>query len=209
VARFFFEPFKGLSGLNLVFSGWGFMVVKYFNGLVKKAMSLDKDYLVVLLLFILVLFSAEAYASVSAPEQVIVSDETTFFVEIMNESDEEVDLEVSFFAPLKSEIIAPNRIAPNGKTNVKITIFNSKYNENTKLDATIEVKLDEKVEQKNIVLAFEKNNSNSVLVGLFSFSFFTQQMTNFSFLQWVIFWILVIVAAVLLIAFISRVRNRV
>jgi len=185
------------------------MITGYVNGIAKKAMSLDKDYLIVLLVFMLVLFSAKAYASVNVPEQVIVSDKTTFFIEITNDSDKQVDLEVNFFAPIKSEIVVPSKIAPYEKTSAKITIFNSKYDESTQLNATVEIKMDEKVEQKNIALIFSGNNSNSALTGLFSFGTFTQQITKFSIFEWAVFWVLVIIAAILLIAFISRVRNRV
>jgi len=185
------------------------MITGYVSNIAKKAMSLDKDYLVVLLVFMLVLFSAKAYASVSVPDQVIVSDETTFFVEITNDSDKQVDLKVNFFAPIKNEIVAPSKIAPFGKANAKITVFNTKYDESTELNATVEIKMDEKVEQKNVALVFAKNSSTSAFAGLFSFSTFTQQIESFSIFQWAVFWILVIVAAILLIAFISRVRNRV
>ena len=45
------------------------MVTKYLSGVAKKFASFDKDYLIVLVIFLLVLFSSKGFATVSAPEQ--------------------------------------------------------------------------------------------------------------------------------------------
>ena len=191
------------------------MVTKYLSGVAKKFASFDKDYLIVLVIFLLVLFSSKGFATVSAPEQVVVADKTIFYVDITNDSDKLVNLEVNFFAPIKSEVTAPKTISPRQKVTAKITLYNTKFDQATQINSKVEANMGDKVEQKEIILSFTgKRYSNGSelsqsLSGLFSFGVFTTQLETFTLMDWAVFWILVIIAAVLVIAFISRIKNMV
>lgn len=190
------------------------MITGYVSGAAKKALSLDKDYLIVMVLFILVLFSAKAFAVVDAPTQVLVDDKTTFYVDISNNSNEVVNLSVNFFAPIKSEVVAPKTIGPNQKATAKITLYNTKYNSKTQINAIVEADMGYAIEKKEISLSFSgkqyaEGPINAMFTSFFSLSSFVSETTNYSLADWAIFWVLIMVAAVLLIAFVSRIKNRV
>jgi hypothetical protein len=181
----------------------------------KNLFGLDFEYLLVAILFFIVLFSAKGYAlTVSAPESVTIKNSGSFYVDITNDSLSGKDFSINFFAPVKTEIISPVSIAPNESVKAKIIIYN-KYSERTEINSLLEVVSDGKIVQKEVTLVFEPNASNSdnygskILSGLFSFGSSLGEMTGFTFIDWVIFWALIIIVAFLLIAFISRVRNRV
>jgi hypothetical protein len=187
------------------------------NGVKKKPFFLfDTDYLLVIILLLIVLFSSKGFAlELSAPQSVEINDKASFLVEINNASSSSADLQVSFFAPVQAEVIAPKTIAPNEKTNAKITVYN-KYADEREINATIEVVSSGKILQKEITLIFHpKNSENSfdfggsrILNTLFSFGPVLSEVTGFNSTDWVIFVVLVIIAAFLLIAFISRLRRR-
>ncbi|MFA5931549.1 MAG: hypothetical protein WC821_04535 [archaeon] len=191
------------------------MITGYVSGAAKKALSLDKDYLIVMVLFLLVLFSAKAFAIVEAPTQVMVDDKTIFYVDISNDSDKIVNLSVNFFAPIKSEVVVQKTIAPREKATAKITLYNTKYDSKTKINAIVEANMGDTIEQKEIVLSFsgkqfnQNGPLNAMFTSFFSLSSFVSETTNYSLADWAIFWVLIIISAVLLIAFVSRVKNRV
>jgi hypothetical protein len=169
----------------------------------------------VLILFVIVIFTSKAYAlDISAPETVTVFDKTSFLVEINNPSNSAVNLSVNVFAPVKVEVVVPNQIAPNSKATARVTVYN-KFSDEREVNATIEAITNNETVQKEIVLVFKpKANSNfsqdatKVLSGLFSFSLGGGELSSFTLTDWVLFWILVIVAAVLVVAFIARVVKR-
>jgi hypothetical protein len=169
-------------------------------------------------LFIIVLFGARSYAlSIDSPNTIEINDKTTFYFDIVNNSDKATDLTVSFFAPVKADVVAPDYISPNEKVTAKVTIYN-KYSVDTEVNSKIEVKTLDTVVQKDVVLVFKKQTTNQkqatidgskVLSGLFAFTFSLTEMSSYNLMDWVLFWILVIVVAVLLISFIARVVKRV
>lgn len=170
----------------------------------------------VLTIFILVLFSSKAMAfSVTAPEQVIVSDTSSFYVDIFNDSDKPLDLTVNFYSPLKSEVVAPKIIAPKAKATVKITLTNTKYNSSKLINSTVEVNLGGVVQKKEIELKFQEkstdmlNGVGAFIGGIFTFGPIVEEISKFSLFEQIVFWFLVIIAVILVIAFVARVKNRV
>jgi len=170
-----------------------------------------------------VLFAAPGVASIAAPAFPIIAPnevnisgtQGSFIVEVSNLSLEPKDLKVNFFSTLKNSISAPTRIAPNSTAQVKITLENT-YTSYTEINSTLEVFLGSDFQRKEIVIKFVPqgsgafNDATSGLFGaFFSFGTFLQELTNFSLLEWGVFWVLVIIAAILLIAFIARVRRKV
>lgn len=191
------------------------MNTNYASSAVKRIFSLDKDYLLVALLFIIVLFSSKAFAfSVTAPESIVVGDNSSFYVDITNNSTKTADLKVNFFAPISVQVSAPRTIAPNETITAKVTLSNNKFTSSTQINSILEVTLDQETKQKQIALTFteNKNSSNSLnaaFAGLFSFTDFTLELGKFSLLEWMAFWVMIFIAAILLVAFIARIKNRV
>ena len=181
----------------------------------KKILTIDRDYLLVALLFIIVIFSSKAFAfSVTAPESVVVGDNTSFFIDITNTSEKTADLKVNFYAPISVGVIAPRTIAPNQTIQAKITLSNNKFTKNTQINSTLEVTLDQEAQKKEIALTFSEgqtssNSLSAAFAGLFSFTDFSLEIEKFSLIEWVAFWVFIFVAAVLLIAFVARLSNRV
>ena len=185
----------------------------------KKLLSLDVDYLLVAVLFLLVLFSAKAMAfSVNAPTSVEINDKTVFYVELTNDSPTVVDLKVNFYSPANATVVVPNQLAPNSKTNAKITIINN-FKDDRQISGLVEAHFGTKIITKDINLIFSSTNnttsSDSALSGLFSFGSVLlssgTSLTEFNLftpLDWVIFILLVIICAVLLVSFIARIKRR-
>ncbi len=173
-----------------------------------KPFYLDKDYLLVGVLFLLVLFGTKGFALVDAPANIVIADNNSFVVNITNESTLQLPLKVYFYSPLNVSISAPTTISPNEKVVAKITLTNSnnKYKVGTEFEGTIEAKMGSKVEQKPITLTVAQGNN--VLAAFFSFGAFTSEIEKFTVLEWVAFWILIIIAAVLLLGFIARANKR-
>ena len=163
------------------------------------------------LALLIILVSGVAFAgtlTISAPEQVNITDKTSFFVDITSNSAQSEDLKVSFFAPTKVEVSAPTIMGPNSTAKAKITVYGSK--EAKEISSKLEVMLGNSVQQKEVTLSYAANpNISENFVGaLFGFGSFVQEATNFSIMEWGVFWVLVIIAAVLLIAFVARVARR-
>ncbi len=191
------------------------MVTNYISSVSKRIASFDKEYLLVLLLFVIVIFTSKAYAlDISAPSTVTINDKTSFLVEITNPSNSAVNLTVNFFAPVKVDVVAPSQIAPNSKVTAKITVYN-KFSDEREINATVEAITNDQTVQKEVVLVFKpvvKNNfaqdATKALSGLFAFGLGNGELSSFTLTDWVLFWVLVIVAAVLVVAFIARVVKR-
>jgi hypothetical protein len=175
----------------------------------KPGFFLDKDFLLVGMLFLIVLFGSKGFALMEAPEQVVVSNNASFLVDITNESASQVPLQLNFYSPLSASISAPRYIAPNEKVTAKITLTfsnsNNNYTKGTQLAGTIEARLGTKVEQKPVTLIFEQNNN--ALSAFFSFGAFTKEIEKFTMFEWIAFWVLIIIAAVLLLGFIARAQK--
>jgi len=178
----------------------------------KKLFSLDVDYLLVAVLFLLVLFSAKAMAfSVVAPELVQVNDKAVFYVELNNDSASLVDLKVNFYSPADAVVVAPKQLAPNSKTTAKITVTNN-FKDSRQIEGLVEASFGTQIITKDVNLSFTpKSNSSqdSVLSGLFSFGATLTEFNLFTPTDWVVFIILVVICAVLLVSFIARVKRRV
>jgi|GEM_PF-1503128 len=174
----------------------------------KKPFYLDKDYLLVGVLFLLVLFGTKGFAMVDAPANVVIADNNSFIINITNDSSSVLPLSVNFYSPLNVSISAPSTINPNETVKAKITLSNSnnKYKVGTQFESTLQVKMGSKIEQKPVTLTVAQGNN--VLAAFFSFGAFTSEIEKFSMFEWVAFWVLIIIAAVLLLGFIARATKR-
>jgi len=182
----------------------------FVNASVRKGFFFDSDYLMVALLFLLVLFSAKGFAfSVDVPQSIEVSNSSFFYATITNTSDESVPLIVNFFSPLKSTVSVPSTIAPNSSVQAKVTLSNNNFKNGNSVSSTLEANFGGTIVQKQIILNFTNSKSDSgILSSAFSFASFFLEVNSFNLFDWIIFWVLVIVAAVLLVSFIARVRKR-
>jgi hypothetical protein len=139
-----------------------------------------------------------------------VNDSTSFFVTIINDTDSSVPIKTSFFSPLVSTVSAPSEIAPNSSTQAEITLTNSNFSKGETINSTVEVAFGDTVIQKVVSLSFTNTQkSSNLLSAAFGLGSFISETSGFTLLDWLIFWFLVIVAAILLVSFIARVRKRV
>jgi hypothetical protein len=192
------------------------MMANYAMGAAKKALTIDKDYLIVILIFMIVLFGSKAYSfSITAPDQVIVQGDNNFYIDIINDTDKQQTLEVNFYSPLYSQVIAPKTISPKSVVTAKISLTNTKFGPLTQINSTLEVNMGGKIQRKEIPIAFKEKQvspaagAGAFISGVFSFAPTIQELSKFTLLEWVAFWVLVVIAAILVIAFIVRVKNRV
>jgi NADH:ubiquinone oxidoreductase subunit 3 (subunit A) len=172
----------------------------------KPSFLFDKDYLLVIILFMIVLFSAKGFALIEAPSNIVVADSNTFSVIITNESSTQVPLQVNIFSPLKSSVVAPSTIAPNSKATARITISNNKYVEYTRVNATIEAIMGSKIEQQRVTMDVSPTLLGGA-AGMFSFGVASQELAKFSFTEWVIFIVLALIAIVLVLGLASKLRR--
>lgn len=181
---------------------------------------------------ILLVLSCASALTISAPNVVDVQGSSTVIeVPIANDSAATADLSVKFFAPTEVRVVAPSVLYPQSSTTAKIWISNS-FPTYTEITSTLEVKLGDEVQKKQITLRFfgqsksqgnqasgDQNQGNffgslsgafvSFGSAFFSFGSFIQETMTFSTMEWAVFIVLVIVAAVLLLAFIAKVVRRV
>ncbi|MEI7961320.1 MAG: hypothetical protein WCI04_03205 [archaeon] len=181
------------------------------NSSKKKYFFLDTDYLLVAILIVIVLFGAKAYGfSISAPDLVIITDKAVFTVDLNNNSSSVANVLVSFYSPAKSSLSYPTKMAPNSSGKATITVYNT-INKVQDITATVEAVVGEERVQKEVLLSFKENTQGSIagaFTAFFSFGLFNKEVAAFSGVDWIVFWVLVIVAAILIIAFISRLAKR-
>jgi hypothetical protein len=175
----------------------------------KKPFAFDLDYLLVAVLFLVILLSSKAMAfSVTAPDLVVVSDSTVFYVELVNDSTDTVDLNVNFFSPANSVVSAPKQLSPNSKTNAKITVVNN-FSDERKIIGLVEASFGTQILTKDVNMSFTpKKDSSKVLDGLFSFGATLTEFEAFTLTDWVVFILLAVICAVLLVSFIAKVKRR-
>ena len=161
--------------------------------------------------FVLLLSTAHAF-SISAPSDVNISGtDGYFYIDITNDSGEMQDIKVEFFTPAQKEISAPLSVAPNTTSSAKIRLYND-YDADTTIASKLEVYMGKEMESKEINVRFSGNKgaaNGGVLGAFFSLGAFSLETANFTLIEWALFWFLVIIAAVLLVAFVARVARRV
>jgi len=166
----------------------------------------------IFLLALLVLSSVSFAFSLTSPDSIEVQGKETYFlVKVFNESKDDQLLKVNFYSTTQSSVSAPKSVASNAYADVKITVFNNNQPNYNEIDSKLEIYLGKDLEEKNITLKMissGENNSANFFVGLFSLGSFFTESTSFTITEWIVFWVLVIVAAILIIAFISRVTKR-
>lgn len=177
----------------------------------RKLFFMDAEYLAVIALLVIVLFGAKAFAfSISAPDSVIVTDKAVFTVDLTNDSSQAANVVMNFYSPAQSTISYPKQLAPNSSGKATITI-NNNISKVEDISATIEAVVGEEKVQKEVTLSFKENPSTSLgaaFGAFFSIPLFNEEIASFSGADWVIFWVLTIIAAVLIVAFVSRLVRR-
>ncbi len=171
----------------------------------------DLEYLILIVLVLVIIFGARGYAlQISAPVSVSIEESGQFVVDINNDSKEVLNISLSVYSPAKSEVKVPKIIEPNSTAKALVLLkSNGEYGDYV---GTIEVKSNGEIVKKEFFLTIEQKKAVSqgnFFGGLFSLGAFVNETGQFSLTEWGFFWILVIVAAILLIAFVARVRRRV
>ncbi len=172
----------------------------------------------------LFVFSFASAASVEVPSDVYFFEKPTAFpVEIVNDSPVRKSLSVEFFAPVDFEYIdSPSSLPGDSEQRVALVLYPKSSFTGSSYLSTLVVKLGDKTFVKSVKLHFnekkeqeqgnegtegngdEEDEEDSLLTGFFSF--FAFDFLGFELLLDIL---LVILASILLIAFISRYSKRV
>jgi len=167
-----------------------------------------------LLAMILLISSNVMAVSVTADSNVSINGkEDSFSIQITNDAYYARDLLVKLYTPAEYHVTAPISVPANSTITATITVTNP-YAEYTKTYSKLEVYLGKELSENDIILEFDPSaenssaSNNSSIAGLFGLESFNSETTSFSLLDWALFWILTIIAAVLLVAFIARVVKR-
>ena len=168
-------------------------------------------YITILIISVLLLCTVNAI-SVQAPSVVEVHDSNSFIIEITNTSNTTKDLIINFFSPAEVKILSPKSIPAHAKSSAQITLNYSPQNY-TEIESKLEVYLGNELEEKVIVQKYHSKNqennqtnndqSGEYMGALFGLGSFVE-ISNFSVLEWALFIVLVIVAAILLITLVAR-----
>jgi hypothetical protein len=170
---------------------------------------LEKNFLIGLLLVILI--STVNAFPINTNSTVDVYENGLFYVEITNNTSELQDLEINFYTPAEIKINAPSKIAPNTNITAQVTVYN-KYDSYREITSKLEVTMGQEIETKNINLRFFETDGTMTneLTSFFGAGYFVfGNDFAFSLIDWIAFWVLVIVAAILLIALVARIVHRV
>ena len=167
---------------------------------------------IVLVLALILFISSIATAfPINNPSEIDVLGEATFNVEITNTSNTQENLIINFFAPTDVTIFAPKTIPPNRTVTAKIIVRDS-FDKYTEIDSKLEVFVGSALEERQVKLKFyESQDSFGQATGAFS-ALFTMPFaieTNFTTIEWIVFFILVLIVLALLIAFIARLAKRI
>ncbi len=163
-------------------------------------------------LFLLLVGTAFAFP-VSVDSNVTISGkEDSFSVNITNDAYYARDLLVKVYSPAESHVTAPISVPANSTITALVTLENP-YAEYTKTYSKLEVYLGKELSENDLTIIFEPNgqtnqNQNGSIAGLFGIDAFGNETGNFSILDWALFWVLTLIAAILLVAFIARVVKR-
>ncbi len=172
-----------------------------------------KRFVLVLALALLILSTVSAF-TISVPSQVEVHDSNSFLVEITNPTNQTQDLQINFFSTINANVYAPDSISPHSNISARVVLDYSPpiYEE---INTTLEVYLGNDLEKREILLIIypsqnptTMNNTDEGYLGaLFGFGS-VGEMFSFSVLEWALFIVLVIIAAILLVALVVRVIKR-
>lgn len=156
-----------------------------------------------ILVFLLYFSLAVSALSLSAPSAVSVREtETRFFATIENTSGTENLLTVSYSAPVQYRLIdVPSTIAGNNSATIEIVLLPNSELAGTVYASTLTAKLGNETASRQVNIAFEGARKPSA-AGFFSLASLlsAENALNIA---------LVIIAAILLIAFIARFTKRV
>ena len=162
----------------------------------------------------LLILSGAFALSVQAPSTVDIVDSNSFVIEITNTSNTEKELRIDFFSPANVEILSPKIIPPHAKTSAKITL-NYSPQTYTEIESKLEVYLGNEFKEKMITQKFYPTGTNidsidqsvdqseeytGALFGLVAIG----ELASFGVLEWSLFIVLVIIAAILLITLAAR-----
>ncbi len=161
-----------------------------------------------MLSILILLLAPNTFAfTLNAPDEVHVTNEGQIRFDITNSSFETKTLSVEFFTPAEYSISTPNRITPDSTETIIITIKNYSQILNT-INSKLIVRMGEEVQEKNIKVIFEPTSQGNDLTAMFSFSSILLTTSTFTFIDWIIFIILVIIAAFLVVMLAAKIFRR-
>ena len=170
---------------------------------------LDLKYIAIIVSMLLLLVCVSAM-TVQAPSVVEVHDSNSFVIEITNTSNTTKDLEINFFSPADVKILSPKSIPAHSKSSARISLNYSPANY-TEVESKLEIYLDSELEEKIVIQKYYSKSTigpndqtgeyTGALFGLGAIG----GLASLGVLEWALFIVLVIVAAILLITLVARV----
>ena len=152
--------------------------------------------------------------TLQAPSTVDIVDSNSFVIKITNTSNIQKELKINFFSSAEVKILSQKYILPHSTTSAQITL-NYPTKNYLEMESKLEVYLDNEFEEKMITQKFYPTGTNvnlenqpidqsgeytGALFGLAAMG----SLASFGVLEWALFIILVIVAAILLITLAAR-----
>jgi hypothetical protein len=169
---------------------------------------------VLALALMLVLFSVACNAAfVEAPATIVVNEEQKDFdVEIWNEGFGEEDFSVRLFGPFETAVSpSSGSIGAESAVASTVSIMHDEALVGSTFEATLEVELDGQTTSRNVRVMFkdlEEEPASGNLSGFVSLAGFYGAATTFLSVENMVNLVLVVIAAILLIAFIARFIKR-
>jgi hypothetical protein len=189
-------------------------VFGFFGGEMKKS-------IIALALFALLLSASCSALKVSAPSTIVVeTGQKNVPIIIENDSTFDQSFEVSFSAPFEFEITPSEGTLEAGReTVVTFSVSQQPETQETNYQGTLEVRLGQDKAFRKLDILFKEGNTPIIgpdqlpspgnLTGLISFAGFYSWATGLFTMQNLVNFALIIIAAILLIAFIARFLKRV
>ena len=159
---------------------------------------------------VLLLLTVVSAFTLEAPSTVEVHDSNSFIIEITNTSNIEKEIRINFFSPANVEILSPKSIPAHAKSSARITLDYTPPGY-TEIESKLEVYLGEELEEAVVIQKYFSNGMTSAndqsmeYVGALFGLGVIGGLTSFGVLEWALFIVLVIIAAILLVTLVARV----
>lgn len=108
--------------------------------------------------FLLVLLAAPVLAlQVLAPAHFsVLQVQNTLEATVRNNSNDELPLQISLFAPARTQILAPERVPGNGEATIRIVFNNYPFLQNTTYETRLLAMLGNETANRKILVSFQK-----------------------------------------------------
>lgn len=112
--------------------------------------------LVLGILLVLMIGTVSAFTILSPTEVLVQTPIAIFETTIVNDSAQEKALSIAFFAPMRTEVMAPPTIKANSQAKAQITVYNFTDLQNTTYQTRLNVMLGNENASRNLAVSFKE-----------------------------------------------------